>query len=92
MNTEAKTKEKAKTQIKVITGNGAAAIAAKLARPDVVAAYPITPQTEIIEQISKFHATGEMDCELIQGYFYSEGVSAERVPEIVSEGFAPVSS
>jgi pyruvate ferredoxin oxidoreductase alpha subunit len=58
-------KDKAKTQIKVITGNGAAAIAAKLARPDVVAAYPITPQTEIIEQISKFHATGEMDCELI---------------------------
>jgi len=56
---------KAKTQIKVITGNGAAAIAAKLARPDVVAAYPITPQTEIIEQISKFHAMGEMDCELI---------------------------
>ncbi|CCK78400.1 PadG1: phenylglyoxylate:acceptor oxidoreductase, subunit G [Desulfobacula toluolica Tol2] len=54
-----------KSQIKVITGNAAAAIAAKLARPDVVAAYPITPQTEIIEQISKFHANEEMDCELI---------------------------
>ncbi len=53
------------SQIKVITGNAAAAIGAKLARPDVVAAYPITPQTEIIEQISKFHADGEMDCELI---------------------------
>jgi len=59
------TKVKEKTQIKVITGNAAAATAAKLARPDVVAAYPITPQTEIIEQISKFHANGEMDCELI---------------------------
>jgi pyruvate ferredoxin oxidoreductase alpha subunit len=59
------TKAKDKTQIQVITGNGAAAIAAKLACPDVVAAYPITPQTEIIEQISKFHANGEMDCELI---------------------------
>ncbi len=59
------TKEKEKKQIKVITGNAAAATAAKLARPDVVAAYPITPQTEIIEQISKFHANGEMDCELI---------------------------
>jgi pyruvate/2-oxoacid:ferredoxin oxidoreductase alpha subunit len=65
MNTKAKAKDKAKSQIKVITGNAAAAIAAKLARPDVVAAYPITPQTEIIEQISKFHANGEMDCELI---------------------------
>jgi pyruvate/2-oxoacid:ferredoxin oxidoreductase alpha subunit len=65
MSTQTKQKKIAKTQIKVITGNGAAAIAAKLARPDVVAAYPITPQTEIIEQISKFHATGQMDCELI---------------------------
>lgn len=53
------------SRIKVITGNAAAAIAAKLARPDVVAAYPITPQTEVIEQISSFHASGEMDCELI---------------------------
>jgi pyruvate/2-oxoacid:ferredoxin oxidoreductase alpha subunit len=53
------------SKIKVITGNAAAAIAAKLARPDVVAAYPITPQTEVIEQISSFHASGEMDCELI---------------------------
>jgi len=65
MNTKIKAKAKAGSQIKVITGNAAAAIGAKLARPDVVAAYPITPQTEIIEQISKFHADGEMDCELI---------------------------
>lgn len=54
-----------KSRIIVITGNGAAAIGAKLARPDVVAAYPITPQTEVIEKISTFHANGEMDCELI---------------------------
>ena len=53
------------SRIQVITGNAAAAIGAKLARPDVVAAYPITPQTEVIEQISSFHASGEMDCELI---------------------------
>ncbi|MCP4021770.1 MAG: pyruvate synthase subunit PorA [Desulfobacteraceae bacterium] len=59
------TKAKERSQIKVITGNAAAAIGAKLARPDVVAAYPITPQTEVIEQISSFHASGEMDCELI---------------------------
>jgi len=65
MNTKAKAQTKDRSQIKVITGNAAAAIAAKLARPDVVAAYPITPQTEIIEQISKFHANGEMACELI---------------------------
>ncbi len=58
-------KTEKRSQMKVITGNAAAAIGAKLARPDVVAAYPITPQTEVIEQISTFHASGEMDCELI---------------------------
>lgn len=63
--TTASTATKSPSRIKVITGNAAAAIGAKLARPDVVAAYPITPQTEVIEQISTFHATGEMDCELI---------------------------
>ncbi|MCG8564238.1 MAG: pyruvate synthase subunit PorA [Desulfobacterales bacterium] len=57
--------ERKKQGIEVITGNAAAAIGAKLARPDVVAAYPITPQTEVIEKISAFHASGEMDCELI---------------------------
>ncbi|MCK5543531.1 MAG: pyruvate synthase subunit PorA [Desulfobacterales bacterium] len=56
---------KEKSQLKVITGNAAAAIGATLSRPDVVAAYPITPQTEIIEQLSKFHANGELDAELI---------------------------
>ncbi len=65
MNTKAKAKTKKDSQIKVITGNAAAAIGAKMAKPDVVAAYPITPQTEVIEQISAFHANGEMDCELI---------------------------
>jgi len=52
-------------QVKVITGNAAAAIGATLCRPDVVAAYPITPQTEIIEKLSEFHAQGILDAEMI---------------------------
>jgi pyruvate ferredoxin oxidoreductase alpha subunit len=52
-------------QRKVITGNAAAAYAAMLCRPDVVAAYPITPQSEVIEQLAKFHADGLLDCEYI---------------------------
>ena len=51
---------------KVITGNAAAAYAAKLCRVDVVAAYPITPQTTIVEYIAEFLANGEMDCEYIR--------------------------
>jgi len=49
----------------VMTGAEAVAHAARLARPSVVAAYPITPQSHITERISKFAADGEMDCEYV---------------------------
>jgi pyruvate/2-oxoacid:ferredoxin oxidoreductase alpha subunit len=52
-------------QTKVITGNAAAAYAALLCRPDVVAAYPITPQSELIEQLAKFHADGVLQCQYV---------------------------
>jgi pyruvate ferredoxin oxidoreductase alpha subunit len=50
---------------KVITGNTAAAYGVLRCRPDVVAAYPITPQSELVEQLAKFHADGVLDCEYI---------------------------
>ena len=46
--------------IKVITGNEAAAYGALLAKPEVVCAYPITPQSRIPEQIAEFYALGLM--------------------------------
>lgn len=49
----------------VVKGNFATAIAAKLARVDVVPAYPITPSTLFPEQISEYVANGEMDTELL---------------------------
>lgn len=51
---------------KVITGNMATAYGAKLSRPGVVAAYPITPQTTIVEYIADFIANGVMDCEFVK--------------------------
>ena len=39
--------------------------AAKLANTDVIAAYPITPQTHIVEHIADMVANGEMDAEFI---------------------------
>ncbi|WP_300455453.1 pyruvate synthase subunit PorA [Desulfobacula sp.] len=51
--------------VKVITGNAAAAHGARLCRPDVVAAYPITPQSEVVEQLAKWHADGSIDCEYV---------------------------
>src|SRR3990170_6659325 len=48
-----------------IEGSMALALAAKVAKVDVVAAYPITPQTHVIEYLSEFVAKGEMDVECI---------------------------
>lgn len=49
----------------LLTGNGAAAWAARLAGVDYVPAFPITPQTEIIETIAQWIDRGEMDCRLV---------------------------
>ena len=47
---------------KVVTGNYAAAYGAMRARVKTVAAYPITPQTFIVEHLSEFINNGELDC------------------------------
>lgn len=51
---------------KVITGNYAVSYGAKLARAQVIAAYPITPQTSIIERLASFCADGELDAVFIK--------------------------
>lgn len=48
-----------------LTGNEAYAYAMKQINPDVVAAYPITPATEIVQIFSKYVADGLVDTEFI---------------------------
>lgn len=48
-------------RLDVLNGNMAAAVGAALARPDVIAAYPITPQTPIVEYLTQFAADGKID-------------------------------
>ena len=43
----------------------AVADAVKLCNPDVIAAYPITPQTHIVEHLAELVADGELDAEYI---------------------------
>jgi pyruvate/2-oxoacid:ferredoxin oxidoreductase alpha subunit len=50
---------------RLLTGNHAVAWAARLARPQVVPVYPITPQTPILELLTDFHARGEFDAEFL---------------------------
>ncbi|MFC1534680.1 transketolase C-terminal domain-containing protein [Thermodesulfobacteriota bacterium] len=45
---------------KFITGNHAVAEAVRLCRTQIVAAYPITPQTPIYEKLSDWEANGEL--------------------------------
>lgn len=51
---------------KVIMGNHAVSYGAKLARAQVIAAYPITPQTQIVEMLSEFCAEGLLDAKFIK--------------------------
>lgn len=49
----------------ILTGNYAVAEAVKLSRAKVIAAYPITPQTTIVERIAEMIAKGELDAEFV---------------------------
>ena len=53
-------------KVKVLSGNQAAAQAAVLCQPDVVAAYPITPQSEVVEELSRFLAEGILKAEFVE--------------------------
>ena len=50
----------------VLTGNYTVALAAKMARVEVVAAYPITPQTSIVEKLAEYIDKGELDAIMIR--------------------------
>lgn len=49
----------------LLTGNGAAAWGARLARADYMPVFPITPQTEIIETLASWIDHGEMSARLV---------------------------
>jgi len=51
---------------KLLMGTHAVSRAVALARVQFIAAYPITPQTFIVEHLSEFVNNGELDCEYIE--------------------------
>jgi len=54
-----------KQKMLALNGDEAVAYAAKQSDVDVVAAYPITPQTIIVERFSEYVANGEVDTEFV---------------------------
>lgn len=61
---------------KVFTSNRAVAEAVKLAKPDVVPVYPITPQTTISEYLAQFVADGDLKAEYIRVESEHSAISA----------------
>lgn len=59
-----------------LTGNEAVALAWKQIRPHVVAAYPITPATQIVERFSEYVAQGEVDTEFVPAESEHSALSA----------------
>jgi len=49
----------------LLTGNHAAAYGAMLSRAEIISAYPITPQTTIVELLSELVADGRLDARYI---------------------------
>lgn len=52
-------------RVEIITGNAAIAHGVRLARVQVVAPYPITPQTSIVDEIANFVASGQLEAKFI---------------------------
>ncbi len=63
----------------VMVGNKAAAVACKLARVQVAAAFPITPQTTITEYLSEMYANGEWDFDFVN-------VEGEEAAQLIVQG------
>ena len=57
--------QKKEQEKRLMTGNEAVAEAVRLTKPTVVPAYPITPQTAIVETISKMAAEGTLKAEFV---------------------------
>ena len=51
---------------KVLMGNHAVSWGVRLARAEVIAAYPITPQTQIVEELSEMCATGTLRARFVR--------------------------
>jgi len=51
--------------VDMLVGNKAIAWGAKLSRVQVASAFPVTPQTTIVQYLAEFVANGELDCEWI---------------------------
>lgn len=67
---------KIRAETRVLEGNAAVAYGATLCRPDVIAAFPITPATSVLENLYRFSADGLLDAEMIEAEGENSALSA----------------
>lgn len=75
--------KKSLSNVKVVTANEAVALAVKCAKVDVVGAYPISPQTSIMEYLTKYIETENIPMEIVR-------VESEHSAMAVAMGAAAV--
>jgi pyruvate/2-oxoacid:ferredoxin oxidoreductase alpha subunit len=77
---------------KVIVGNHAVSWGVKLARAEVIAAYPITPQTQVVEQLSEMCGSGELPARFIKVESEHSAMAACRRGPTGARAFTATSS
>lgn len=76
-----------------ISGDEAVAIGAKLSRPNVISAYPITPQTVTVERLSEMVESGELKAEYMHVESEHSAMSAAMgVSSVGARAFTATSS
>lgn len=53
------------SRVEALTGNECVANAVKLCKPDIMAAYPITPQSSVVEKLAMMIANNELAAEMM---------------------------
>ncbi len=69
--------------------NDSAIVATILSMSRIMNFSVIAEGVETIDQLNYLQGVG---CDIVQGYFFSKPVIAEKVPELVSTGFLPIST
>ncbi len=76
-----------------MSGNDAVAMGARLARPHVISAYPITPQTIVVERLADFVEDGSLKAEFLHVESeHSAMAAAMGVSSVGARAFTATSS
>ncbi|MTI69445.1 MAG: pyruvate ferredoxin oxidoreductase [Firmicutes bacterium] len=76
-----------------VSGDEAVALGARLARPNVISAYPITPQTIVVERLSEFVEDGSLEAEFMHVESEHSAMSAAMgVSSVGARAFTATSS